>query len=58
MADKNAAAVKLVNCASQAVDGLQVQVVRGLVQQQQMRLLCGNPRKGDLVSVTGHSKTI
>jgi hypothetical protein len=57
MADKNAAAVKLVNSASQAIDGLQVQVVRGLVKQQQMRLLCGNPRKGDLISVTRHSKT-
>jgi hypothetical protein len=57
MADKNAAAVKLVNCASQAIDGLQVQVVRGLVKQQQMRLLCGNPRKGDLISVMRHSKT-
>jgi hypothetical protein len=57
VADENAAAVKLVNCASQAIDGLQVQVVRGLVKQQQMRLLCGNPRKGDLMSVMRHSKT-
>ena len=48
VADKNASSVKLVDGAGEAVDCLKVQVIGGLVQQQQMRLLCSDPRECDL----------
>ncbi len=51
MADKHTAAVELVDSPRQTVDGLEVQVIRGFVQQQQMRFLSRNPRECDLTVV-------
>ncbi len=53
MADEHTAAVELVDSPRQTVDGLEVQVIRGFVQQQQMRFLSRNPRECDLTVVGG-----
>ncbi|BAT06735.1 Os08g0564200 [Oryza sativa Japonica Group] len=47
MTHQDQTTVPLVQCLSQRIDGLNVQMVRRLVKQQQLRLPVSQPRKDD-----------